>query len=111
MINCNNPLIIKKIKSYIGFAKKSGKIKIGTDNILAYKKNSVIILSQSISDNAKNKLNNHSNKTKSKLVCIKKELMNEILDSDSILAVSIVDENLALACLDFIKKLEESIIE
>ena len=111
MINYNNPLIIKKIKSYIGFAKKSGKIKIGTDNILAYKKNSVIILSESISDNAKNKLNNHANKTSSNIICIKNNLMQELVDSDTIKAVSIVDENLALACLDFIKKLEESIIE
>ena len=44
---------INKVKSYIGFAKKSGKLKIGSDNILAYKKFSVIIFSRDISENSK----------------------------------------------------------
>lgn len=103
--------MLSKAKSYIGFAKKAGKLKIGTDNILAYRKNSDIIISTNISDNAKNKISNHATKTNSTLIEINSCCMNKLMDSESIKAISILDKNLADACLDCIKNLEELAVE
>ena len=100
-----------KVKTYIGFAKKSGKIKIGTDNILAYKKNSVIIFSRDISDNAKNKLVNYKSKTGSTLVEIGNNLIISLLDSESIKAISIIDKSLGDACVNVLKDLEDVTVE
>ena len=102
---------LSKAKSYIGFAKKAGKLKIGTDNILAYKKNSDIIISKDISDNAKNKINNHAIKTNSNVTQIKSNILIELMDSENIKAFAITDKNLALACVDIIKNLEETIVD
>jgi len=100
--------LIVKIKSYIGFAKKSGNIKIGADNILATSKNRVIIISEAVSDNTKNKLNNHSIKTKAIITTVIPEVANVLFDSENIKAIGILDLNLANAIMDGLKKLEEA---
>lgn len=102
---------INKVKSYIGFAKKSGKLKIGSDNILAYKKFSVIIFSRDISENSKNKLLNHANKFNFSVKEIDSTLFTQILESESIKAIALLDENLANASLDCIKTMEETTFE
>ena len=100
-----------KIKTYIGFAKKSGNLKIGTDNILEYKKFSDIIISRDISDNTKNKIRNYALKKSSNLIEVDCDLFKFVFGSDKIKAVSILDKNLATSCFDCIKKLEESTVE
>ena len=103
--SCNVSNVTNKLKSYVGFAKKSGNLKIGSDNILAYKKFSVIIISNSISDNAKNKLFNHSQKTNSDFVVVGYDIINTVMESETIKAISITEKNLASACLECIKKI------
>lgn len=107
----NKSEAMTKAKTYIGFAKKSGKLKIGTDNILACKKLSGIIISCNISDNAKNKLKNHCNKLSTKILEIDDVIMNKICDSESIKAIAILDKNLHSAFVDSIKNLEETTVE
>ena len=54
---------INKIKSYIGFAIKSGQIVYGIDNIEVYRKKiHLIIVSNTISDNTISKLQNIASK-------------------------------------------------
>ena len=108
---CKESNVINKLKSYIGFAKKSGNLKIGSDNILAYKKFSVIIVSSNISNNTKNKLLNHSTKTNSEITLVSCDFMKYALDSEIIKAISITDKNLGYACLECVKNLEETTIE
>lgn len=110
-ISCKQLEVIGKAKSYIGFAKKSGKLKIGTDNILAYKKISDIILSNNISDNAKKKIYNHSLKTNSTVIEIDYLIMKDVMENENIKAISLLDKNLAKAFVECIKTLEETIVE
>jgi len=109
--SCKNLAWLSKAKTYIGFAKKAGKLKIGTDNILAYKKFSDIILSDSISDNAKNKIFNHSQKTNAVVTITSEAIMNAVFDSDNIKAIAVIDKNLATAFINCIKTLEETTVE
>ena len=104
-------ILLGKIKSYIGFAKKSRNIKIGIDNILAYKKFSVIIFSRDISENSKNKLKNYAEKLNVVAIEVDSLLTEYVFDTDRIKAFSITNENLAKSCVECIKKLEDSTVE
>ena len=54
----------EKIRSYVGFAIKAGKVKIGIDNILSAKKNPFVVLyDEKLSDNSKRKLLSGCEKT------------------------------------------------
>ncbi len=84
-----------KIKAYIGFAKKSGKIVFGTDDILSLcRKCKLALVSKAISQNALKKLENCLGK---KIYLLDEKSCCEIFDSENIKAVAILDENLAAA--------------
>ena len=77
---------ISKIKSYYGFALKSGNLAIGLDSIL--KANcKVIIIAKTLANN-------------SKIVELDQEIMMEITENSKILAVGVTDESLANAIIN-----------
>ena len=88
---------ISKIKSYYGFALKSGNLAIGLDSIL--KANcKVIIIAKTLANNSKNKCLSKTNN--SKIVELDQEIMMEITENSKILAVGVTDESLANAIIN-----------
>lgn len=81
---------MEKIRSYIGFAIKSRNIVYGTDNILKSKAK-LVIVSDRLSQNAIDKLNNKFHK----VIIIKDETFAEL--GSSALALAILDSSLANA--------------
>lgn len=87
---------IKKIKSYLGFAIKSGDIVYGVDNILK-NKCCLVIYSENLSENSINKLKNYINKTNNFIIGVNFNEMCELVDNDSVLAFGIKNKELAKA--------------
>ena len=111
MNSTNKQNILKKIKSYIGFAKKSGNIKIGADNIMSCNKSKLILISKSASDNTINKLSNYVKKINSSILIINEKYAEFIFETDKIKAISLLDNNLSNAIKSEFKKLEDTILE
>lgn len=86
---------ISKIKSYVGFAKKSGNLVIGLDNLLKSFKVKLVIISDELSGSSLNKLDNFvKNKGIDKLV-LSSKLLGEIIGSEMIKVFAITDKGLA----------------
>lgn len=82
---------IAKIRSYVGFAIKAGKAKIGVDNIVTAKKTPYVILyDERLSQNSKEKLFRKC--TDKKLFLVP---MDEIYPNKNCLAIGISEVNLA----------------
>lgn len=82
---------IAKIRSYVGFAVKAGKAKIGVDNIISAKKTPYVILyDERLSQNSKEKLFRK---------CADKKIfpvsMEEVFPNKNCLAIGIAEVNLA----------------
>ena len=91
----------EKIRSYVGFAIKAGKVKIGIDNILSAKKNPFVVLyDEKLSDNSKRKLLSGCEKT-----VVYSAPMSEIMPGKNCLAIGVCEKNLATA---IIKEMEEN---
>jgi hypothetical protein len=84
--------VINKLSTYIGFAKKSKQILIGTDNILSSNKCKVVIASEDLSVNAKKKIEN-----KFKVLSLNVNDFQSVIKMDSVKVIAITDENLANA--------------
>ena len=69
----------KKIKTYLGFGIRAGKVVYGTDNIICLKKGVLILIDTALSDNSKNKLNNFAVKTASKVFVIENPILSRFL--------------------------------
>ncbi len=91
---------ISKIKTYLGFAIKSRKVRFGVDDIMKLKKADLILVSDSLTESGQQKINtfakNHSVYVKS----LNQEEFAEIVNNINIKAAAILDKNLA----DAIKK-------
>lgn len=88
---------ISKIKTYVGFAVKSRKIKFGVDDILKTKNTKLIIVSDSLAESGMKKLEGFSERTKVDLIKLREDEFFEIIQNISIKATAISDENLAEA--------------
>ena len=85
-----------KIKSYIGFSKKSRNIIYGTDDILKLmKKCYIVICSNSLSRNSLNKLEMGAQKESLKIYILENNEFNDIIENGNIKAVAITDKNLS----------------
>lgn len=84
--------MINKLSTYIGFAKKSNKIVVGTDNIIASNKCKIVLVSDELSDNSKKKIEKIY-----KVFKISANVFNEVVNMEAVKAVAITDENLASA--------------
>lgn len=85
-----------KIKSYIGFAKKSRNIVFGTDDILKLiKKCQLILISESLSESSTKKIEATAQKFNLKVNILTKEDFFEIIENENIKAIAITDRNLS----------------
>lgn len=91
---------LSKVKTYIGFAIKSRKIKYGVDDILKLKNAGIILVSESLADSGMKKLEGFAERKSIKLTKFSEEEFLELIQNNSIKATAILDDNLA----DAIKK-------
>lgn len=93
---------LTKIKSYVGFAIKSGKAVFGVDQIISLRRPPKIVLyDDSLSENSLSKLKNYLSKQN---VNSCKIAMEEIYPDKNCKAVGILDESLASAIEKSIKE-------
>lgn len=92
---------INKIKTYLGFAIKSGKILFGYDNITVSKKNQKLILvSSTVNDKVLNKINAFAEKKDIKLINLKDITVEELIGRENSKIISVLDESLANAIIN-----------
>lgn len=88
---------ISKIKTYIGFAIKSRKIKFGVDDIIKLKNAEIILVSDSLGESALKKLNAYSLKKGVQVEVLNSADFFELMQNENIKAAAILDKNLAVA--------------
>ena len=88
---------LTKIKTYVGFAIKSRKIKFGVDDILKLKNAKLIIISEALAESGMKKLEGFAEKKSIELVKFSENDFLEIIQNISIKAIAILDENMAEA--------------
>ncbi len=86
-----------KIKSYVGFAIRAGKTVLGTDNILNTKKLHIVILDDTLSENAVKKIKNHCEAINCPLHIVKDTA--KLLAKEGCKAFGIRDKSLAKAII------------
>lgn len=84
-----------KIVAYVGFAIKSKNIIYGTDDIIKSKRAKIILLSESLSDSSKSKIENYAKQKNIEVKKFKAEVFNEIINNQNIKAAAITNESLA----------------
>jgi ribosomal protein L7Ae-like RNA K-turn-binding protein len=89
-----------KIKTYVGFAVKSRKIRYGVDDILKLKNADLIIVSDSLAESGMKKLEAFADRKSVGLIKLSEQDFFEVVQNISIKALAVLDENLA----DAIKK-------
>ena len=89
-----------KVKTYVGFAVKSRKIKYGVDDIIKLKTASLILVSDALAESGLGKVKAYALKKSIDCLLIDFENFNDIIQNQSIKAAAILDDNLA----DAIKK-------
>lgn len=98
LLMCNN---CSKIKTYIGFAKRSRTVVFGVDEIIKeIKKCECILASSTLSQSSLQKLQKFAAKIKQKVYLLAENKFNHNLDNEFIKAIAITDKNLS----DAIKK-------
>ena len=88
---------LNKVKTYINFAKKSKSIVFGVDDIVKSSRVKIIVLSDSLADNSKQKIDKISQTKNTYKVELDKNLFFELMQNDSIKIFAITDANLAKA--------------
>lgn len=89
-----------KICSYVGFAIKSGKVLIGTDAILNFKRKiGTVITCTSLAENALKKLEEFSKERKIPLIHFKGESLKALNFNEKVKVVAILDVNLSAEIL------------
>ena len=91
---------IEKIKTYVGFAIKSRNIVYGVDEITKKPKSEIILYSSSLTKSGQEKLSFFADKNKIFIKVLEQEEFYEIIHSENIKAIAVLDKNLA----DAIKK-------
>ena len=91
---------LNKTKIYVGFAIKSRNIKFGIDSVLKQKFLPLVIMSDSLQESSKNKLQSFALKTNTKLIQLSDKDIEDMLNKSNIKVFAITDKGLA----DAIKK-------
>lgn len=92
--------IKSNIKSYIGFALKSGQIIFGIDNLKKSKLNSyIIIYSGDLSENGKKDLSKYLEKKNIKAISFEDIDLSQLVNRNNCKIVGILDQNLANAII------------
>lgn len=89
-----------KIRSYVGFAIKSGKCDFGLDNILVGRHVSLVLYSNDMSKGSISKLKDFANEKSISIYEVSPERMLFITQNDRIKAVGIRNKNLSRAISD-----------
>lgn len=93
---------LTKVKSYLGFAIKSGKAVFGVDQIISLRRKPIIVLyDDSLSENSLSKLRNYMSKQN---VNSYKIAIEEVYHNKNCKAIGILDESLASAIEKSIKE-------
>ena len=88
---------LNKIKTYINFAKKSKSIIYGVDDIVKSNKLKIIILSDGLADNSKQKIQKLAQTKNIFILELEKNIFFELVQNDIIKIFAITDANLAKA--------------
>lgn len=88
---------LSKIKTYVGFAIKSRKIKFGVDDILKLKTANLIIISEALTESGCEKLKGFATKKSIFYTTLTENDFNELFPNKNIKAFAILDNNLACA--------------
>lgn len=92
---------INKIKTYLGFAIKSGKIIFGYDNIISSKKNQKLILvSETVNEKVSSKINSFAERKNINIINLKDITVEELIGRENSKIVSVIDESLANAIIN-----------
>lgn len=85
-----------KLATYLGFAKKSGKIVYGVDNILDKSKKAIMLMcDKSLSENSFSKIKNISERVNIKIYVT--DNLDKILNTTNCKAIAITSKDLAKA--------------
>lgn len=91
---------LEKIKTYLGFAIKSGKIIFGSDNLFASsRKPSLVLICSSQNDKVSNKVIDFCNSNKIQVIKLKNVLLFDLLNRNC-KVLGIVDSNLSMAIMN-----------
>lgn len=90
-------MVSDKIKSYIGFARKSRNVIYGVDDILKSKQVQIIFYVNNLAINSKNKLDNFTLNKNILKICLSSDEIFELLQNNNIKVFAITDKNLANA--------------
>lgn len=94
-------LKIDKIKTYVGFAVKSGEFVIGIDEVLKQKRLELIIVSNSLQPSSKSKVEAYAKKSNVKLLAFDGREFDFVTNMTNVKVFGLKNKNLASA----IKKL------
>lgn len=96
-----NTIERNKIRSYIGFAIKSGSVVYGADMItLCRKSPHLIIISHSINRTSDKNIREYADKRSVKTITLEDDIMKDIITRTNCKAIAITDKNLARAVIE-----------
>lgn len=86
-----------KIKTYVGFARKAGKVVMGVDNIVVLKRPVLVLYSKELAENSVKKLEKASQTTGHTLIAL--EPTTDLGLPDGCKAIGVKEKNLADAII------------
>ncbi len=92
--------MIEKIRAYLGFCLRAGKILYGVDDLEVYRKKiHLILVDESLAENSLKRVRKANETFKAPLLTFQSGLLGELLYRPAVKAVAIKDFNLAKAIL------------
>jgi len=94
-------LDIKKIKSYLAFSVRSGKIIFGVDKLFVSKKIPyVVLICSTQNDKVSNKIIRFCNENKIKVIKLNDLILGDLIGRDNCKVVGLLDYNLSKAIMN-----------
>lgn len=93
-------MIKEKVKTYLGFAIKSGAVVWGIDNILKKRNIKLILISDNLLDNSLKKLNEYIKVKKTKNIKIEHSIMQYLTHKEGCKAIGVTNLSLAQAIIN-----------
>ncbi len=91
----------RKIKSYVGFAIKSGNVVYGADVVVRSKKKAyIVLLTDTINRTARSRINSFVERSGVKLAVIKDSDMEDYVNKTNCKCIAVTDKNLAEAIIN-----------
>ena len=92
--------MIEKIRAYLGFCLRAGKILFGVDDLEVYRKKiHLILVDESIAENSLKRVHKANETFNAPVLTFQSGLLGELLHRPTVKAVAIKDFNLAKAIL------------